>query len=924
MPGWCRVALVAGAVLLAACGQVSAPDQLAKAKQSLQESRPTDAVLQLKNALQADPKLTEARLLLGKTLLETGDAVGAEIELKKALESGASEEEVLPLLAQAMLGRGQFDRLVADLDSADLKLASARADLKSSIAMALLASGRLDAAREALRVALEADARNPSARLVQARMTALDGGIPSALGMVDSVVAESPKAVPALLLRAQLLAANGADLEDVKTAYRRVLEVEARNLTAHFALIQIGLQFNDLAGAEAQLTALKKEHPKNPMTAFAGALISLQKGDLAVAHEKAQALLKIAPDDPRVNRLAGSIAFQRGNSLQASVALGKALALAGGDWPEGRVMLARSQMLLGDPSRALTTLRPVLESRQVSTDARLAAAEAYLQLGDSSAASALFKKAAESDPSNARARTAVVLSRVGLDPMAETEQALQQIGAGDSGVMSEMALISLRLSKRQFAEALQAVDAYEAKQKGKPLPAMLRGRIELMRGQPAPARKHFEMALARDAGYVPAVMALAGLDVREGKRPDAIQRLGALVDRTQGGVLQAEMALIGLKADGGAKAEELVPLIQQAVKRHPGEVQPRLALIRAQLQAKQAKDALTSAQEAYNAFPTDPAVLEALSRAHQALGDMAQAQAAAGKLTTLLPQSPGPAVLQAELAMAQGDVEAARQYLQKSLTIKADHLPGQVALVGLWLKRGKMADARAIAAAVQKQRPKEPVGWLLMADIERAAGARLATASALREAFVRKEDASTAVMLYGALEAAGQRQEAGKFSQDWLAKHPKDVLLRMAIAERTMAQKAWPDAERQLEEVLTLQADNAVALNNLAWVKHQQGKADALTTVERALKLAPKAAPFLDTQAMILAAQGQMDAALAAQRQSVDADPANHLHRLHLAQMLVQAKRIPDARKELDVLAKLGEQSGLQDEVRALRSKIDG
>jgi Flp pilus assembly protein TadD len=66
----------------------------------------------VKNALQQNPNLGEARFLLGSALLDSGDLSGAEVELRKALELKHPADAVVPLLAVTMLGLGQAKKLV--------------------------------------------------------------------------------------------------------------------------------------------------------------------------------------------------------------------------------------------------------------------------------------------------------------------------------------------------------------------------------------------------------------------------------------------------------------------------------------------------------------------------------------------------------------------------------------------------------------------------------------------------------------------------------------------------------------------------------------------------------------------------------------------------------------------------------------------
>ena len=97
--------------LLAGCGAkpeamvASARDYLAK------NDRPA-AIIQLRNALQKNPDLAEARFLLGRALFESDDYATAQKELRRARELGYPADDVIPLLAETMLRSGEFKKVI--------------------------------------------------------------------------------------------------------------------------------------------------------------------------------------------------------------------------------------------------------------------------------------------------------------------------------------------------------------------------------------------------------------------------------------------------------------------------------------------------------------------------------------------------------------------------------------------------------------------------------------------------------------------------------------------------------------------------------------------------------------------------------------------------------------------------------------------
>src|SRR6185295_14816962 len=102
----------------------SAKDHMAKAEYSA-------AMIQLKNALQKEPGHTEARYLLGVSLLENGDVAAAEIEFSKARQSGYSGDELDVALARALLARGEYNRVITDFHGKTLAAPKLQAELRA-------------------------------------------------------------------------------------------------------------------------------------------------------------------------------------------------------------------------------------------------------------------------------------------------------------------------------------------------------------------------------------------------------------------------------------------------------------------------------------------------------------------------------------------------------------------------------------------------------------------------------------------------------------------------------------------------------------------------------------------------------------------------------------------------------------------------
>lgn len=80
-----------------------AQENMEKGFASLEKKDYPTAVIHLRKAVQEDPTLYEARLALGRILLDTGFAPAAEREIMEAKAHGAPRPKWLPLFAEANL-----------------------------------------------------------------------------------------------------------------------------------------------------------------------------------------------------------------------------------------------------------------------------------------------------------------------------------------------------------------------------------------------------------------------------------------------------------------------------------------------------------------------------------------------------------------------------------------------------------------------------------------------------------------------------------------------------------------------------------------------------------------------------------------------------------------------------------------------------
>lgn len=856
------------------------------------------AQIEWRNAVREKPSDGAMRIGLAEASLMLGDAETAEREARAALQSGHDPDgTTTALLLRAYLAQGRAREVLADFPQTETppatagRIAAARAlahmilrdtdAARDSVALAqrlapeapepglaalalALAQGDRRAAEEQADRVLAAHPENNEAWLRKGSLQMDRGDRAGAIASFGRVIARAPADLPALLRRAEALLRNNqpeAAAKDLDAA----LAVMPNNSTAiYLRAMQLAGQ-RDWRGADAALQRIAPQLGTFPDGFLLLALAKAGLGQQAQAEDAARRHVARWPDDPRGARLLGGMAMSAGRHEEAAAVLGRATQNRPRD-PALYEALAQAQAAAGRPAEAVTALEEALRLSPDNAALLTRLGVARLAAGDARGARGAVERSLGLGPAQAGAHemlAAAALARGDLDAAAAELERLQPTAR--QGELAGVLDGTLRLIRLDLDGAYESFAGVVARH-----PTSLSGRLGLAR----------VMVLREEA---PAAVPLLGAVLRD--RPDnteAATRLAALA-QSQGA--------------SAAPAEAALAAAQQA---HPDVAS--LALIRANhlLQKREITTALSLLEAPALRNQRGAALPLARAGLHAAAEQFEAAETAARESLAEDPASVTARRQLAALLLRNGDRRGAESLLREGLRANPAEAGLQQALLGL-LREALGPEAATTEATRLATAPNAPPnaralpGDLLMSQ-QRHAEAAAAYGSA--------QAASPAPLLLlrqaSALRAAGQAEEGARLLADWLRNHPEDGAVLSALAQFDLLARRFPQAEARLRQLVAAAPEDAMALNNLAWVLGEQSEAklaEARGFAERAYYLTPNA-NTADTLGWILARGGEPRLATMLLRQAVNAggQPAAGYH---LAYALNQAGDAAEARRVL-------------------------
>lgn len=885
-------------------------------------------IIQLKNALKAEPDMLAAHVLLARALLDNGDPVGAEVEADVALKLGVGRAEVLPLLGQAYLLQGKYGTLLDRVTPGGLPLTT-QVKVLVMRANAQAEEGHPQVALKTLDEARSLDPRAPAVLLAQAAIYLRNGDMNRAAVASDQAMALAPDDADAWTMRASLLQLRG-DRQGALEAYAKAVSFKPKYLDPRVARAGLLVDMGRMDEAGRELDQILAIEPREPRANYLKAVVAASRGDTTVAKAALQQVTRLLdPVSAAVlarNRqmllLSGLAHYELGDQEKAMEKLTAYVHRFPGE-PGPSKVLASLYLDRGDAALALSLLEPLQSSSPNDPRVLSLLATAYMKQRNFRKASELLDQAVAASGGAADIQTDFGLSLVGAG---KTDSAVAQLektfNKDPKQTRAGIVLTILYMRRNDTARALDVIQRLVRAEPGNLVALNLMGAVQASAGDRAGGRRTLEQVLATDAGYLPATLNLVRLDVAEGKYDAARQRLAPLLKGNNRN-LDAMMELAGIE-EGAGNVAEAVNWLEKARAEPKGALRAGMALGELYLRNGKLDQALSVARELTAKSPEDLGVLGLLARVQIARNDGRSAQDTLKDMTRYANFDAVSQVQIARLQILAGNDSGASYSLDKALDGKPDFLPALALYAEVEIRRKAFTKAEQRIRTISDKHP-EATGQVarLRGDLALAQGQHAAALASYGEALKKDGGNDLALRILSAYSESGQLAKGVAFLEKWRRDHPGDPLLMNATAEGYLRLGRFKEAGSIYEQLLKLRPDDGLVLNNLALIARKLGNPEALSLAERAYKLRPNDPLVIDTLGWILVGQTQFDRALTLLRDARLRDPVNPEIRYHLAVALDKTGRRKEARDELAEALKAKVAFEGADDARRLWSEIN-
>jgi tetratricopeptide (TPR) repeat protein len=692
--------------------------------------------------------------------------------------------------------------------------------------------------------------------------------------------------------------------QEAVVQYRNAIAIDERLAEARYKLAESYAALGDGANAlNHYIRAADLLPDDNSVQLKAATLLSLA-GRFDDAKTRVQRVLDADPRNVQAHVLLGNIlaglrdldgavsqveeAIQVDPSRGASYSSLGALRLAQGEREAARAAFDKAVSV--DPS---------------SVDARMALAVFQLQVGETADAEKTVRAALELDPRHPLANRAMFALLLMSGRAAEGEPHLKAFVATLPPDRAAFTLADYYVAMKRNDDATALLRPLTERD-GTSAEANLRlARIEYAVDRPA-AHRRLDGVLAKSPQHVASLLTKGSWLLAEGQPAEALQRVEPAVKAMPSNVSAHYLAgLIQAQLNDSRSA---MASFNEVLRLNPRAAAAQLQLSRLQLAQGAVAETIQLAESALKNAPGNPEARLTLASGLIARRDLARAEPLVAELLKEYPNVAAVEALNGMRHLARKNIPAARAAYERALTLDPRSYPAFAGLTALDMVENKTSEARGRVEARLAATPND-VRVLMLASRVYLAVNDLGTAErTLRRVVELTPNDSRAYSMLGQLYVAQQRLPEARAEFDAMAsRDPKSVTARTLAAMLSHSTQEIDDAKKRYREILAMDANAAIAANNLAWILAEEGRDldEALRLAERAATAAPDRPEIHDTLGWVYYRKELPALAITRFEKSVSQAPDNPVYHYHLGLAHAKSGNVEQARDALNTTLKL-------------------
>lgn len=855
------------------------------------------AQIELRNAIKQNPGAPEPHFRLAQLQMALNDPIAAEKEIKEARSLKYDPKVLESLLAQSYLAQQRYADLLSEIkpDMSDPTGASRVLALR---AVAQVGLADYPAARASVDEAERLAPDSLDALMTSARISVIEKDVPGAEKAVDRALDMNPKRADALLLKGQLQGSKG-DKAGALEYIEKAVEASPNSSGIRLERANQYTSMGQDAKARQDVDQVVAAEPRNASAIYLDMVLLVRAGRYADADLALEKLSPVLNAFPRGLYFQALIKSNLGQMEQAVDSAMRYVARVPDD-QDGVRLLAQIELGAHRPERAIAALTRSVGAGVADAETLDLLGRTYASQGKMLEASNLFLTASNMAPTNSEILTHLASTRMqlgdGLGATAALEKSLDikpgQQNAGE-------ALVVAALSAGDGDKAQAALDRLRQQIGNTEAVGVLAGMVRIAKSDLEGARTQFAATAQQFPASSPARVNLAKVLLLMNRRPEAEATLEEVLAKNRADP-EALATLVQAKLQENLTGEA-ISAVEAAVRAAPTSQPMAAALVDLHLRAKENKKAMAVLQPWRDQGPLPPVLLAAYGRVQVADGDLAGAKATYTQILAATPTNLEIRRILVELSLNSGDLTGAKELLREGLRLSPGNLGIMSTLIFTEQRAAGLPAALALADELRSDPTNMPASTVIKGDAYLAAK-RYTDAVATFSAEL-KVNPSTALVIRtaAALSASGGQDQAAQQLRTWLSTNVDDAEAAQMLASLDITARRLPEAEQNLGIVLSKRPNDAVALNNLAWVYQQKGDARARSLAQRAYLLSPTG-ESADTLGWILASEGQAEQAIPLLRRAVLQRGTDKAIRFHLASALAATGKTEEAAQILTAI----------------------